>query len=72
MKPETIYCGNAKMVMSRFPEESVDLIYMDPPFFSNRNYELVWGNGYELSMDGPRHQGVSQGPQADRLSLSSL
>jgi len=57
MKPETIYCGNAKMVMSRFPEESVDLIYMDPPFFSNRNYELVWGNGYELKAYEDRWMG---------------
>ena len=22
--------------------ESVDLIYLDPPFFSNRNYEVIW------------------------------
>jgi len=53
----TIYCGNAKMVMARFPEESVELIYMDPPFFSNRNYELVWGNGYELKAYEDRWMG---------------
>ncbi len=26
------------------PDESVDLIYIDPPFNSNRNYETFWGD----------------------------
>jgi DNA modification methylase len=30
--------------------ESVDLIYLDPPFFSGRHYEVVWGNGTELKV----------------------
>jgi DNA modification methylase len=25
----------------------VDLIYLDPPFFSNRNYEVIWGDEAE-------------------------
>lgn len=53
----TIYCGKANQVLSQFPEGSVDLIYMDPPFFSNRNYELVWGNGYELKAYEDRWKG---------------
>jgi len=28
--------------MKRFPEESIDLIYIDPPFFSKRDYYTVW------------------------------
>jgi DNA modification methylase len=28
--------------------ESVDLIYLDPPFFSNRNYEVIWGDANEM------------------------
>jgi site-specific DNA-methyltransferase (adenine-specific) len=28
--------------------ESVDLIYLDPPFFSNRNYEVIWGDAGEV------------------------
>jgi adenine-specific DNA-methyltransferase len=39
--PNTIYCGDCKEVLKRFPDESVDLIYADPPFFSNRNYEVL-------------------------------
>ncbi|KAK3604168.1 hypothetical protein CHS0354_001975 [Potamilus streckersoni] len=30
------------------PAESVDLIYIDPPFFSNRNYEVIWGDEGEV------------------------
>jgi len=28
--------------------ESIDLIYLDPPFFSNRNYEVIWGDKGEV------------------------
>ncbi|MDR2533589.1 MAG: site-specific DNA-methyltransferase [Tannerellaceae bacterium] len=28
--------------------EAVDLIYLDPPFFSNRNYEVIWGDDGEV------------------------
>lgn len=35
-QPNTIYCGDCQDVLQRFPEQSVDLIYADPPFFSNR------------------------------------
>lgn len=58
METNEIYCGNAKEVMHYyFPSESVDLIYVDPPFFSNKNYELIWGNGYELKAYEDRWKG---------------
>ncbi|MDR1129672.1 MAG: hypothetical protein LBK96_01645 [Prevotellaceae bacterium] len=28
--------------------ESVDLIYLDLPFFSNRNCEAIWGDAGEV------------------------
>jgi len=28
--------------------DSIDLIYLDPPFFSNRNYEIIWGDKGEI------------------------
>ena len=46
-RPNTIYCGDCLDVMKRFPEESADLIYADPPFFSNRHFETLWEDGYE-------------------------
>ena len=47
MKPNTIYCGDCAQILACFRERSTDLIYVDPPFFSNRQYEIIWGNGYE-------------------------
>jgi len=52
-----IYCGDNLKVLSGFPENSVDLIYADPPFFSNRNYEIIWGNGAEVKVYEDRWKG---------------
>jgi adenine specific DNA methylase Mod len=40
--------GDNLEVMKTLPRESVDLIYLDPPFFSNRNYEVIWGDEGEI------------------------
>jgi DNA modification methylase len=34
--------------MQTLEDGSVDLIYLDPPFFSNRNYEIIWGDAGEI------------------------
>jgi len=52
-----IYCGDNLKVLAKFPDNSVDLIYADPPFFSNRNYEVIWGNGAELAVFEDRWKG---------------
>ena len=59
-RPNTIYCGDCKEVMAKFPNESVDLIYADPPFFSNRYHEVIWDDGYELRscIFSPRTRGI--------------
>ena len=56
-RPNTIYCGDCKEVLRKFPNECVDLIYADPPFFSNRHYEVIWGNGYEIGAFEDRWKG---------------
>jgi DNA modification methylase len=33
--------GDNLEMLKRVDSESVDLIYLDPPFFSNRNYEVL-------------------------------
>tara|TARA_B110001454_G_scaffold28073_1_gene27445 strand:+ start:36771 stop:38312 length:1542 start_codon:yes stop_codon:yes gene_type:complete len=52
-----IFCGDNLDWLQQVPDESVDLCYIDPPFFSNRNYEVIWGNGYELRSFGDRFAG---------------
>jgi len=42
--PQTIYCGDCLEILEHFPANCADLIYIDPPFNSNRNYEVFWGD----------------------------
>ncbi len=48
LQTETLYCADNLEQLSRLPGESVDLIYLDPPFFSNRHYEVIWGDEAEV------------------------
>ena len=41
----TLYYGDCLEWLPQFPSESVDLIYLDPPFNSDQNYNLLFGNG---------------------------
>ncbi|MDR3182033.1 MAG: hypothetical protein LBT89_03785 [Planctomycetaceae bacterium] len=43
-----IILGDNLEIMRGMDSESVDLIYLDPPFFSNRNYEVIWGDEGEV------------------------
>lgn len=52
-----LHCGDNLDVLSGMPDECVDLIYLDPPFFSNRNYEVIWGDEAELRSFRDRWQG---------------
>ena len=47
LKTQTIYCGDNLKMLGEIPDESVDLVYLDPPFNSNRNYEVFWGDAGE-------------------------
>jgi DNA modification methylase len=40
--------GDNLEIMRNMESESIDLIYLDPPFFSNRNYEIIWGDKGEI------------------------
>ena len=60
LKTNAIYCGDCQHVLGNtleFPSECVDLIYVDPPFFSNRQYEVLWEDDYELRAFEDRWKG---------------
>jgi DNA modification methylase len=40
--------GDNLEILKSLESESIDLIYLDPPFFSNRNYEVIWGDAGEI------------------------
>lgn len=49
MKLENIiYCGDNLIWLKQFPDKCIDLIYLDPPFFSNKHYEVIWNDGEEI------------------------
>lgn len=43
-----LYCDDNLERLSDLPADSVDLVYLDPPFFSNRVYEVIWGDESEV------------------------
>lgn len=53
----TVVCGDNLEWLNYIPNESIDLCYIDPPFFSNKNYEIIWGNGFEVASFGDRFSG---------------
>ena len=42
-----IYLGDNLPILQSLPDACADLIYIDPPFNSNRNYEVFWGDTAE-------------------------
>jgi hypothetical protein len=51
-----IYCGDNLEQLAKLPDACVDLIYIDPPFNSNRNYEVFWGESKEKRAFEDRHE----------------
>ncbi|WP_423906142.1 DNA methyltransferase [Candidatus Spongiihabitans sp.] len=43
MKKNTLYYGDCLDVMGKWDDNSVDLIYLDPPFNSKANYNILFG-----------------------------
>jgi DNA modification methylase len=53
----TIYCGDNLIWLKQFPEKCIDLIYLDPPFFSNKHYEVIFNDGEEIRSFQDRWKG---------------
>ena len=48
LEPNRLFWGDNLHVMRQLPSESIDLIYIDPPFFSGREYNVIFGDQNEL------------------------
>ena len=46
--PNKLILGDNLEILRTLPSECVDLIYIDPPFFSGRNYNVIWGDTNEV------------------------
>ena len=52
-----LYLGDNLEIMKGMESDSIDLIYLDPPFFSNRTYEVIWGDKGEVRSFEDRFSG---------------
>jgi|GEM_PF-650224 DNA modification methylase len=43
-----IFFGDNLHILRALPSNCIDLIYIDPPFFSGRNYNQIWGDDNEI------------------------
>ena len=51
LQNRTLFFGdNLEILRDKIPDESFDLIYLDPPFNSNRDYNVLFKEG--LALDG--------------------
>lgn len=48
LEPNRLLWGDNLHVVRQLPSESIDLIYIDPPFFSGRQYNVIFGDQNEL------------------------
>jgi DNA modification methylase len=48
LEPNRLFWGDNLHVMRQITSESIDLIYIDPPFFSGRQYNVIFGDQNEL------------------------
>lgn len=49
--------GDNLEILKNIDSDTVDLIYLDPPFFSNRTYEVIWGDEGEVRSFEDRFSG---------------
>lgn len=57
--PDTgvLYCDDNLARLRHMPGQSIDLVYLDPPFFSNQVYEVIWGDEAEVRSFEDRWEG---------------
>jgi DNA modification methylase len=48
LEPNRLFWGDCLHIMRMLPSHSIDLIYIDPPFFSGKNYNVIFGDQNEV------------------------
>ena len=56
-KRSSVIWGDCEDWLEFVLPNSVKCIYIDPPFFSQKNYEIIWGNGHEKRCFTDRFKG---------------
>ncbi len=64
-KTNKLICGDNLEELAKFPKESIDLIYIDPPYFTHKKYEVIWGDEAEVRSYKDKWEGYpTQKPEA--------
>ena len=58
VKTGVVHCGDCLIKLKAFPADYIDLIYIDPPFNSNRHYSAA-GNKNDTRQFGDRFENVA-------------
>jgi DNA modification methylase len=67
-----VYCGDNLEQLAKLPDACLDLIYIDPPFNSNRNYEVFWGSPREITpcaTTSPGLRRISRGESKEKRAF---
>jgi DNA modification methylase len=56
-KINKLICGDNLDELAKLLKENIDLIYIDPPFFTHKQYEVVWGDEAEIRSYKDRWEG---------------
>jgi DNA modification methylase len=57
MTVNKLILGDNLETLKQIDSDTIDLIYLDPPFFSNRTYEVIWGDSGEVRSFEDRFSG---------------
>ena len=49
-RPDSLYCGDCLDVMRQWPDACIDLCYLDPPFNSKADYNILFGRDSERDL----------------------
>lgn len=58
MRTNTIYCADCLDTLNKFPSGSIDLVYIDPPFYSQRDHTSISSDNEERQFND-RFAGVA-------------
>ena len=65
------YGDNLDILRNHIPDESIDLIYIDPPFNSNQAYNVIFSETDGSSIDVTFRRAERAAPQSQQLEIEA-
>lgn len=69
MTMKRIICGDNLDIIKSIKSNSLDLVYIDPPFFTSRNYEIIWGDKAEIRAFDDRWVSMGDGKYSKDINV---